>query len=204
MFMLLAMLGCVEEKIACTTEARSSVSLQVRDESGAIIPDSSLSFTVDGGAATPCESWTEGEWACGWEQAGSFEITASAPGFEPQVLEVEVEADVCHVITEVVEVVLVPTCGEEDPAPSVIASVAGSSGELLEGVAVVYSQNDGPEVACQSDGATWVCGWGSTGTFVVTASASGHVSESLTAEVAAMGCGVDTQSLDFLLDWSPD
>lgn len=204
MFMLLAMLGCVEEEIACSTEMRSSVSVQVRDESGALIPDTSLSYTVDGGTSAPCESWTEGEWVCGWEQAGSFEITASAPGFDPKVLQVDVEADVCHVISEVVEVVLVPTCGEVDPGPSVIASVGGSSGELLEGVAVVYSQNGGPEVACQADGVDWVCGWGSTGTFVVTASASGHVSESQTAEVAALGCGVDTQSLDFLLDWSPD
>jgi hypothetical protein len=177
MFMLLAMLGCVEEEIVCTTEMRSSVSLLVHDDSGAVIPDTTVSYTVDGGVSKPCESWTAGEWVCGWEEAGSFEITAVAPGFDPKVVEVVVEADVCHVISQVADVVLVPTCGEADPAPSVIATVAGSSGESLADVAVVYSQNGSPEVACQPDGDTWTCGWGSSGTFAVTASAGGHVPE---------------------------
>jgi hypothetical protein len=204
MFMLLAMLGCVEEEIVCTTEMRSSVSLLVHDDSGAVIPDTTVSYTVDGGVSKPCESWTAGEWVCGWEEAGSFEITAVAPGFDPKVVEVVVEADVCHVISQVADVVLVPTCGEADPAPSVIATVAGSSGESLADVAVVYSQNGSPEVACQPDGDTWTCGWGSSGTFAVTASAGGHVPETQTVEVAAIGCGVDTQWLEFQLDWSPD
>jgi hypothetical protein len=198
------MLACVEEQIACTTEARSSVSLQVLDEAGAVIPDLTVSYTVDGGASAACDNFMDGAWACGYEQVGTFEISVSAPGFETQTLSLVVEADVCHVITEVEEITLLSSCGDVEAMPSVIATVVGASGEPLEEVAVVYSLGDGPETACDPAGETWICGYGTAGTFDITASAAGHVPQNQTVVVLANECGVDTRNLDFHLDWAAD
>jgi hypothetical protein len=98
--------------IACTEEARSSVSLSLVS-GGAPIPMSAnpvAEFSVDAGASfTACEAVFDAanaEFVCGYEVAGTFLIRASADGFAPGETEVVVEADECHVIGQVVELEL--------------------------------------------------------------------------------------------------
>ncbi len=98
--------------IACTEEARSSVSLSLVS-GGAPIPmsaNAAAEFSVDEGASfTACEAIYDAanaEFVCGYEVAGTFLIRASADGFAPGETEVVVEADECHVIGQVVELEL--------------------------------------------------------------------------------------------------
>lgn len=94
-----------EDDIACTEEARVSVSVEVVDAEGADILDAIVQFDA-GDGAVDCESW-DGVFACGTEIAGELEILISAPGFEDHSETVTVEADKCHVLSEDLRVELV-------------------------------------------------------------------------------------------------
>lgn len=99
--------------VDCTTEARSSVSITLLDESGANHVEStggvgiSASYTVDGGESQVCEAVFDSV-VCGWEQAGDFVIVVDAEGYVPEQREVTVEEDECHVISETLQINLVP------------------------------------------------------------------------------------------------
>ena len=90
----------------CTEEARSSVSLSVLRSDGAIVPDVAVTFTVDGGASTACDDIGQGDFVCGFEIEGDFVISISAPGFIFAEEQVTVLADECHVISQVLTVLL--------------------------------------------------------------------------------------------------
>ncbi|MCK6587603.1 MAG: hypothetical protein HUU21_25105 [Polyangiaceae bacterium] len=94
-------------QVACTLEARSSVSVKVNDAMGIPVLDAIVTFSVDGGAeqdaecvqtaaAGGCEAWV-----AGWEVAGTFEIKAvSADGMSQDTETVVVTKDECHVISQ--------------------------------------------------------------------------------------------------------
>ena len=60
-----------------------------------------------GDAFVACEDFGGGTYACGWEQAGLIEIRIDDPAYELFEEAIEVGEDECHVITEILDVVLI-------------------------------------------------------------------------------------------------
>jgi hypothetical protein len=103
---LVAGCGDVDDGIACTTEARSSVTVSVVDASGAPVTDATVQYSVDKGPMTNCEQpGPDGAYVCGYEQKGSFIITATR-GAMTGTATVTVTADECHVIGQTVKITL--------------------------------------------------------------------------------------------------
>ena len=96
------------DDLACTTEARASVQLQVSSSGGADLSGAAATYDA-GDGPLPCESMGAGTFVCGWEVDGPIGITVEAPGHEAADLEVDVALtpDGCHVETVQEDVVLV-------------------------------------------------------------------------------------------------
>jgi hypothetical protein len=99
------------EPLACTQIAVTSVNLTVLDAAGAPLAAAPAGFfarfSIDGGAAQPCESWSTAEsFACGIEQEGSFLVQIGVDEVVHDEATVVVEADECHVIGEALELQL--------------------------------------------------------------------------------------------------
>jgi len=100
---LLGLAGCGTDSIgpdgACTTEARSSVTVKVVDMAGAFVADAVVTFTVDGGASETCELFPDGmSYTCGYERDGQITVTATkGADTKTQSVTVTKTADGCHV-----------------------------------------------------------------------------------------------------------
>lgn len=109
------------DPVACTTEARASVQVTIVDQNGAPLVPTKLEFSVDGGAVQQAECIAGDpctEYVLGWEQAGSYTISATYEAeieedpccwfFDNQDAEVVVglTEDECHVVTEMVTITL--------------------------------------------------------------------------------------------------
>ncbi len=99
--------GCFPTGVACTTEARASVQVSVIDEEGTLITDADVTWTGDDGIPTSCENMGGGDYVCGYEAQGELTIDATKEMYEPGQEVVTVTADECHVITEVVRIMIV-------------------------------------------------------------------------------------------------
>ncbi len=85
----------------CTDIALSSVIVTVESDVGAPLEGLVVTYTVDGSAPGSClETGNPGEYSCGVEEAGLFEISASADDHGSDSVEVEVGEDACHVVPE--------------------------------------------------------------------------------------------------------
>lgn len=96
--------------VACTEEARTSVTIQAVDADGAAVPDAVVTYTIDGGAqrSAECSPGPSGagcdQWSAGLEESGLFVITATDPAGPAGTATVVVGEDECHVISESVTV----------------------------------------------------------------------------------------------------
>ena len=98
--------ACNQELVyACTDDLRYAVDLTIVDEAGDLVPGTLVTYSVDGGETLSCDGM-DGEHACGPELPGTYELTIEAPGFAIETVTQVVDADECHVITEVIEVTL--------------------------------------------------------------------------------------------------
>ena len=97
--------GSGGDEMACTTEARSSVTLEVVDTMGNRITDATVTYSVDGGASKNCEPFPDGTYTCGFEEAGAFSITATR-GMDTHTHNLTVTSDECHVIGQNVTITL--------------------------------------------------------------------------------------------------
>ena len=122
MILLLSFFACAPEA-GCTMIAAYSTTISVVDDAGAPIAGATATYTVDGGSPKPCDSWSAGQLACGIEEAGHFVVEVSADGFIGSSAEVEVEADECHVIGEVLEIGLETLACTAEVVPSATVSV---------------------------------------------------------------------------------
>lgn len=206
--------GCIlvfgDDPKACDTMAVSSVSVSVSAADGGDVSSAVVSYSVGGGAFRSCEGYPgDGEYSCGWEEAGSIVVRVEAVGYETAERTVFVEQDECHVIPEHVAVALAPRdvdCTDVEMA-SVIATVAGSSGEALEGVSVHWGYRDAdmaPQPCDPMSDGSWVCGWEVAGDLEIYAEAGGHAGEMASVHVGADECHVITEVVGFELDWLPD
>lgn len=103
--------------VACTAEARASVSVTVADAAGAPLGGAVVTWQVDGGPPQPadCVDFEPGPGGCarfvaGWEVPGTIRVAAAKPGFRAAAATVVVEMDAagCHVVGREVELRLLP------------------------------------------------------------------------------------------------
>jgi hypothetical protein len=99
--------ACAPE-VACTDLAAFSVSAVVVDERGIAIQGATVTYTVNGSEEAPCDAIDNG-YACGIEQVGTIVVFARKDGFADASAQATVVQDDlgCHVVTEVVQLVLV-------------------------------------------------------------------------------------------------
>ena len=96
---LAALSSCtLPDPIACTALYAYGVSATVTDqETGAPIDNATLTL-VDGAYEEDMESYQSGEFVGAGERAGTYTLTADAPGYQSRTIEdIVVTADVCHV-----------------------------------------------------------------------------------------------------------
>lgn len=197
--LLLALFGCPSE-LVCTTLAAYSTTVSVVDADGQPVARAAGTYTVDGGASKPCDSWTAGELACGVEEAGHFVVEVSADGFNAGIAEVDVGADECHVIGETVEIELEALACTAEVVVSAVVSVQAEDGTPLADSSVTYSVDGGAPASCTPGGdGSHSCGEDEVGEFVFEASAFGFQTGSVTVEVAGDGCHAITESVTITL-----
>ncbi len=199
MLLLLSLFACSTET-GCTDLAAYSTSVSVVDASGDPIAAATGTYTVDGGASKPCESWSPGQLVCGIEEAGHFVIEVSAEGYVAGSTGVDVGADECHVIGEVLEVALESVECTEQAVPSAHVSVRAEDGSPLVDSVVTYAANGGEVSTCTAsgDGTHW-CGSEEAGELRIEATAFGFQSASAVVEVAADECHVLTEEVTMTL-----
>lgn len=194
--------------VDCTTEARSSITLTVVDPDGADVPDATATYSVDGSADEDCESFGTGGLACGWELAGTFEVTVTAPGFAPSSFTQVVEADECHVITESVEHTLQPLDCTDEALPSIRVTVTDSQGAQITSADVswnVAAEDDLNDPCTPLGGNVWTCGEEVAGELAVEITNAGpYEPYRQTVTVTADACHVLTEELDAVLQYLPD
>ena len=96
------------EDIACTASIEFSVYVTVYDEDAKVIENASVSYSSED-ISGDCEMDSVGGYYCGEEQSGDVTISVSAEGYVATEETVTVEADECHVITEMLDITLIPT-----------------------------------------------------------------------------------------------
>ncbi|MFM2161524.1 MAG: hypothetical protein RLZZ383_1036 [Pseudomonadota bacterium] len=89
----------------CTTEARASVQVLVTPDQETA-PDLTLTYTVDGGPEAPCTWVARGEAVCGFEETGTFVVTATASDYGTATFTADVLPGTCHVETVLAEITI--------------------------------------------------------------------------------------------------
>ena len=96
--------------IDCTADIRSSALVTILDQEGTPLSDVEVSYTVDGQEGTYIDSWINGTYVIGQEEAGDFIVsmyTEIPQDNDPccsdvgqGTLEFTIQANECHVITQ--------------------------------------------------------------------------------------------------------
>ncbi len=92
--------ACQEpDPVDCTTEAIASVNVTVRDGTGERTNAATVRASIDGAEAFDCDFMGDGLFACGWDERGTFTVTATLDGDEVTAT-ATVDGDECHVFGE--------------------------------------------------------------------------------------------------------
>lgn len=208
--LLLILVGCPETQQACTDLAAASVTAYVEDTAGNAIADATATFTVDGGAAQACETFTDGAYVCGWEQAGVIAVTIEKDGFVAATQEVSVgmDADQCHVEQETLNFVLEGVDCTDVEVPAVQVTLSSLDGEVLESPMVWwgFANADMEPVECDLQGGVWACAHEEVGDIEVSGTASGHTTDLATVTVVSeeAGCHPVTETVALVVQWLDD
>jgi len=190
----------------CTDLEAASVSVTLTNRDGEKVSDGTVTFTVDGAATQDCESYTDGEYICGWEQSGHIVVTAIADGYGDVTGEVDVAADECHVTAEHIDLQLDSRdCAAVEPV-GVNLTVIGVDDEVLANAWANYSVDGGAAQDCVAVSAeAFQCGT-VTGEYVLTAGADGHKAGTTAASVVidSTECHPDTLDAQITLEWGQD
>ena len=199
----LAGLSACEETI-CTDDLKTSVLLSLESDQGGAIEGAAISVT-DGAITEDCPALEAGLYGCGQELAGELTISMAAYGFEPEELDVSVEEDECHVISQEIAHALMAVDCTAEVVPAVIVSVLDDDGAVIEGAEVSHaplSEEIGAEsIDCTPGDAAFYCGDDVPGDFEIMAQAEGFQigSAAVSVEMDEVGCHVVTQSVDITL-----
>ena len=101
-----ALAGC-EKTIACTDLYAYGVSIEVQDDTGALIDDAIVQYNADGGAFEDCENLGNGSYACAGEQDGAITVRVEWNG-ATETMDFDIESDECHVIGQSATIVMTP------------------------------------------------------------------------------------------------
>jgi|GEM_PF-3390457 len=189
------------EPLSCTAEAAPSVVLSLVDEQGQAIPGAFAGWGLpfDDSAWQECEALGT-DFACGWEQSGILEVTAGAPGYQPWMQSIEVEAGECHVQTRYIEVALEESdtpCTSEI-RPSIVVVVTDTLANPLPSAETHFVPHLKPlePAPCYStNNGRFFCGEEEPGEFDVLVRAEGYLPWSTTVRVDRNECHVETQYL---------
>ena len=98
------------EGIDCSADFRSSALVTILDQSGAPLTGVEVSYTVNGEEGNHIDSWVNGTYVIGGEEAGDFVVSMYVEIAQENdpccsdvgegTLEFTIEADECHVITQ--------------------------------------------------------------------------------------------------------
>jgi hypothetical protein len=195
----------------CTEIAMSSLTLTVTDEHGEPVAEADVTFTVDGGAVQSCDPLGEGQWVCGYEQAGSLTVTVEVEGYEAheETVQIDKTDDDCHVIGQELEVSLDPVaCNDDAVIYAVTATLSGSSGETLDSPEVWWgwANADMAPVPCEASGEVWLCAPDQWGALEILGTAGGHTTdmEAVMVAVDASGCHPVPEEVALVVEWLPD
>lgn len=101
------LVGCFEE-LACDTSLASSVTVSVLHADQSLATSEGATYSVDGSPEAPCDSLDAfgGEYVCGYEETGRFDIWVDLGGGEVvhESLEVFLRPDGCHVDSQFIEI----------------------------------------------------------------------------------------------------
>ena len=110
LFIFLSSFFACDPIVACDEMAVYSVNLEILDESGSPLTDAEITYTVDGEEGQVVESWGDGTYMVGIEEAGDFEISIRVQMQDPDDgccwkegsadLSLAIESDECHVIPQ--------------------------------------------------------------------------------------------------------
>lgn len=101
--------------IVCTQEYVYGVVVALRDPDGDPIDDATLILS-DGNYSEEMDSQEPGLYVGAGERPGTYRLSISAPGFEPQVLQqITVSSGTCHVTVAARQIVLSPESGKSAP-----------------------------------------------------------------------------------------
>lgn len=193
--LLTASPGCGSQEAMCDDGLAPSVIGTVVDESGADLPSTLITYTIDGGEPQEC-TFTEGAaFECGSEELGVFVLSATLWGYYDLTSQLTVYDGACHVNSAEVEIVMVARDCTVQPLPSVAVTLTSLSDALLENPVVSWQAAGSEEREdCSGSGADWVCGSDDAGEFTVYASADGltEQSQSVVVEWAEDQCHVAT------------
>jgi len=184
--------------------AAASVTVSVADEEGAAVADATVRFSVDGGDFSSCDSVGD-SWACGWEVAGDITIEVAAPGFETQTASAQIEDGECHVVSQSLDIILLPIDCTGEVVSSVLLTLTDNEGTLFEPGSGAWAQwgladVDMPPQACgPSNDGRWECGVEQSGPFEIMAGKIGHYTASTTVDVASDGCHPITEEVELEL-----
>ncbi len=185
----------------CAVYIAPSAIVNVSGAGGAPVIAATVTFVSDGGESGACEENSGGEYFCGEEVEGLLTITIEKPSFTTQVVEVEVGADTCHVLTETVDIVLEPEVCSGEQVPSILARVVDSGGRAVSGAAVRWRRAEAAPAGaadCQPSGNPnfpYACGLETSGELVVVATAGGFVQAFEEVTVEATFCHVITEEV---------
>lgn len=200
--------GCPQSETACTDDVRSSITLNVVDESGAAIDSATATYSVDGAAVEDCEAYGNGSIACGLELSGDFTVTVDADGFDPETIIQTVAKNECHVITEVLDITLYATGCTEEIVPSIEVTVTDGQGQEVTSGDVMWNmaaEDDLPEPCLQQGGNIWTCGEEVEGELIVEINNAGpYEAYAQLVTVDADECHVITEQLSAVLQYLPD
>ena len=99
----LAAVACGDDKgadSACIEDAAMpSVQAVVTDAVGSPLADATVTWSSGGSDPEPCDA-VGNQFLCGMDETGTLSVTGAAPDHVSQTVDVTVESDGCHAITQ--------------------------------------------------------------------------------------------------------
>jgi hypothetical protein len=200
---LVPLAGCGSQAAVCADTAEiHAIYGTVVDEAGGALPDTVVTYTLDGEARGECP-FTEGAaFVCGGDEAGTFLLTTTLRGYYDLTQQVTAYMGACHVSSGSIQLEMVARDCTAEEVPSVAVTVSMVSRTEVPNPVVSWrrvSEATSTRTPCTGAAADWTCGSEVDGALIVFASADGYDEQSadVTVPLDADGCHVETVPVSF-------